>query len=626
MDNVVIYGNVFYEYSFNNGIKDGFIVNWDTITLKRNDYEDEEDGLDIDSIKKKLEELNKESINIIHFYISTLILQKTIERYNIHNIIIYLSDVNQVKVFNECLNMVKDNSYMNIEIYSVHDKNTASLNKKNRENFENKNNIIDINTCKILLSVSMFDEGVDIKECDCVMFAMPRSSETTIVQNIGRALRPYEAIDIYGKKYKKMKAYVIIPTTLYSIEDSDESVYSSKYNKIRQISDKMREDAEELVMYKRKVKHKETFINPTDNENIEELSSLIDNKIIINKEDKEDNIIEDIVSYTLTNDIKNIANNISDSFELTSGNNNIANIPLNKIRKLAKENNIINLSKLGELLKSKRIISIPHIQYKGEFICYAELLFGNNEVYNFEQAKNKIKELDLSNINEPKEWVSYCTNIFNNALDGNIIDEDELEILIHIPYNPKDYYIGEWDKDNNKNGWCDFLGKELNNTTGIEIKCNSVPIGTNAFTNISNLINDDHKKIKKFTALEWQTYNTETNLDILSEYILSEFGIKCDLEIRVLLTKKLLLDKYVINVHIPDMAYTFIPIIICQDFKIQYDKSIYDKEAFSKRTHANRKEYKYISESSKQDLINKLSNEIKIFFKNLSNINNIMTA
>ena len=41
------------------------------------------------------------------------------------------------------------------------------------------------------------------------------------------------------------------------------------------------------------------------------------------------------------------------------------------------------------------------------------------------------------------------------------------------------------------------IAKELNNTIGVEIKSNSVPIGTNALQNISNFINDDHKKIKK---------------------------------------------------------------------------------------------------------------------------------
>jgi superfamily II DNA or RNA helicase len=618
MDNEVIYGDVIYEYPFKNGIHDGFIVDWDTIMLKRNNYEDEVNGLDIDSIKKRLRDHDKETINIIHFYISALLLIKIIRRYNIHNIIVYLSDVNQVKVFHECLNMVKD-SY--IEIYSVHDKNTPSLNKRNRENFENKNKIIDTNICKILLSVSMFDEGVDIKECDCVMFAMPRSAETTIVQNIGRALRPYEATDIYGNKYIKGIAYVIIPCTIFAIEDSEESVYSSKYNKIRQISDKMREDAEENIMYKRKVKLRDEFTNPTCDESIEEMSSLIDKKIVIdnvnNKTIKEN--IETTVSNLLTDDVKKDADGILNLIGLTSGNNNVSNIALDKIRQLARANNIETLPKLGELLQCKGIFSIPHEHYKGEFICYKELLFGNDKVLDFEQAKNIIKnELDLSKITEPKEWMAYCTNVFNNALNGIITNERELDILMRIPFNPKDYYIGEWDKDNNSKGWNDFLGKELKNTTGIEVKSDYVPIGSNAFKNLSNLFNDEHIKINKYKALQWQTYDTRYNLDILKDYLLSEFGICCDLEIRVQLTKKLLLDRFIINVHIPNMEYTFVPIIIYPDCSILYDKSIYDKQMFHKRTQATRTEKKYICESSKQDLINNLNIEIKEFFKKLS--------
>jgi ERCC4-related helicase len=38
-----------------------------------------------------------------------------------------------------------------------------------------------MNVCKLLLSVSILDEGIDIKECDGVIFAMPRESESTIV-------------------------------------------------------------------------------------------------------------------------------------------------------------------------------------------------------------------------------------------------------------------------------------------------------------------------------------------------------------------------------------------------------------------------------------------------------------
>ena len=69
------------------------------------------------------------------------------------------------------------------------------------------------------------------------------------------------------------------------------------------------------------------------------------------------------------------------------------------------------------------------------------------------------------------------------------------------------------------------------------------------------------------------------------------------------------------------MAYTFIPIIIYPDCSVSYDKSIYDKEMFNKRTHATRSEKKHICESSKQELIKNLKIEIKDFFKNLSNNN-----
>jgi hypothetical protein len=66
------------------------------------------------------------------------------------------------------------------------------------------------------------------------------------------------------------------------------------------------------------------------------------------------------------------------------------------------------------------------------------------------------------------------------------------------------------------------------------------------------------------------------------------------------------------------MEFTFIPIIIYPDCSISYDKSIYDKVIFYKRTQAKRTEKKYICESSKQDLIKKLNIEIKDFFKKLS--------
>lgn len=618
MDNTVIYGNVFYEYSFKNGIKDGYIVDWETIFLKRSCYDEEQNGLDTDSIKKQLCEYDKETINILYFYISASLLIRIINKYCMHNIIVYLSDITQVKVFDACLQMIKNSSLMDIEVYSVHDKNTTSCNKCNREKFENKG-CINLSVCKILLSVSVFDEGIDIKECDCVMFATPRSSETTIVQNIGRALRKYETIDTLGNKYEKQKAYVIISTPIHEIEDSSESVYSSKYNKIRQISDKMREDDVD-VMYKRKVKVKNSLLNPTDNEEVEEKSAFIDDKITVDSQicDEQENITTKTLSTITKSEFIGIAKDIAQSFEPTSTNHSISNIPLDTIRTIARQNEIKSLSELGELLDSKKIVSIPHKNYKNEFICYAELLFGEDEVYSFEEARTKIKELDLSRITEPKEWIAYCKNVFDKALQGDIDNNEELDILMRIPYNPKDYYIEEWNKDNNSNGWIEFLGKDLINTIGIEVKCDSVPISTNAFNNISNILNNDHKKVKRFKPLEWQTYDTETRLDILKDYLYSEFGVNCTLEIRVQLNKKMLLDRFVINAHVANMDYTFIPITIYPDCSIQYDKCIYDKQLVTKRTTPIRSEKKYICEASKQALLKNLNSEIKEFFKSLS--------
>jgi hypothetical protein len=575
--------------------------------------------------------MKKEEIDSVNLRSCAKLLIKIIKKYKLRKTIVYLWNCNELSKFKKHLEDIKESCY---SILTVHSANSYIKNTENMDMFKIYN---EEDNCDILLSVGMFNEGIDLKMCDSVMFTNQKSSETCIVQNIGRALRKYEDEE-HG--YIKNKAYVIIPTAIHNPGETAASVYSSKYKTIRAISDKMREKKDTPIFYKRNPKTFNSLHSYGDDEDIVEQSNLIDNKVIcdcsiINNENKKD-IDESKNIVTINDKVKDLSNMIIEPYNIISSGSTIGNTTLEMLRELIKRYNITNIPELGKKMIEEGIIIVPHIDYKQEFISYSELFEGNDSVYDFETAKTKIKtHLNLDEINKPEEWFNFCSNHFNSALKGDIIDNDILDVLMHIPQSPSKYYIGDWknpklndenDQDDEETyGWSDFLGKSMNETTQVILINSNSKTSTTITNQLNTLVNDDRKRVEQLKRCDYNTYENKMNINNVKEYIEkyieTKFGkkIECELEIRVKLNNNLLVDAAVINVRIKtlQMSYVFIPITInIIDSSISYDEKVFIESKIDKLYKANKNKKEYINHIIKRSL-DELLNEIKQHYRNI---------
>ena len=584
MSNEDKYGKVFYEYTFCEGINDKYILDFDVIYLTDIDTNDEDNKLALEELKYIDDKQEQQEI---YFSIVAQYLLKTIDIYNLKHTLVYLSNKSKVHSLFKILNyyIKKDKLSNNVEyIISDQNKKEREFNKNNFETYDG--------TSKILLSVDIFNEGIDIPICDSILFAEERNSETVIAQNIGRALRKYNNIN-----YNKQKAYIILPTKIYTINNND-TAFSSKFKKIREICDILRElpEINNPRYFERKTKGNfKKLKNLNHDENINEESGLVDNIISINN----DNIYTNDKPY-LDEDIiikcNSISNIIFNSFEIESSNSKLSNIKLDILKKLIQKEKIIDLYTLHKYTKDNYAIDKPHLYYKSDWICYGDFLF--NKVYTYNESIEIIKSLNLDNIKSPKEWIEYYNNFIDLGFNTeySVLKDDDINILnklIYIPYDPKTYYLTDWSNDENSSGWSNFLGKELINNIAIEIISNKSSVSINASTNLKNIINQDKFIIKKLIKEEWQTFeNIKTDIQPLKEWFDKHFSIDSIIELRFRLTNTYALNNQVFNIYIKNLPLSKPPIVLTFSYKYKYDKNIYtNKNLLIKEINRDKEEY-----------------------------------
>lgn len=597
MDNEKIYGKVFYEYTFYEGIRDKYILNFEMIYL--NDLENDND---LDEFMN----YDKDEQQYLYFSSVSKILLKVIKKFNLKRILVFMSNQTKVNDMNKFLEDDIKKIDDNIQIYKIISGENKNEQKNNRKNFE----VFD-NSIKILLSVDMLNEGIDIPICDSVLFAEERNSETVIVQNIGRALRIYND---KNNKYIKDKAYIIIPTKIYNCGEQNNS-YSSKFKKIREVCDIMKEEpSNNPKYYKRTTKGNiKTFTNINEDEDIDDKSLIVDDIININESEiTDEKIKKESLFDNIDDDKKKLlddeSSKIVDTFELLSTTNNLSNITYEQFKSEIQKTKIDKLWDINEFLTQKCLpFEKPHIQFKKEWLCYGDLLY--NKTYTYEEATNIIKTLDLTNIESTKDWLDLYNNVINQALENSNIDDELLNKFIYIPYDPKTYYLEEW---NDGKDWVDFLGKELNSIIGIQIEKNNPSSTTNASSNLKNLINNDKDKVKNIIALDWQSYSNLT-LDItpLKNFIDIFFGSKCSLDIRYKVTKTFFYDKFIINIKfLPLYDYTVLA-TIDDNYKLKYDKGIYDLHNNKIIKNPKRDQEHYINNLDHRNIIDNIKLELK---------------
>ena len=543
MNNENIYGKIIYEYSFYEGIQDKILVPFSTI------YYTAKDEIPND-IKLKVMTMDKTEKQSFYFKTISELLIDNIQKYNLKYILVYLQNKDKIKIMQEKLKNIINNK-LSINIYSITSSNSQKEQNNILEKFRTPSKY-----SNILLSVAIFDEGVDEPCIDAIMFGEERYTEARIVQNIGRCLR---------LNYNKKQSYVIIPNIVYeyniNFTNTSISSYSSHYRKIREIISILNNS------YKNKFYIKSCKVKNLNTNNLDEDSDDYDK---IDRADQyileDNNISENNINYEsiIETDIK-----LSSWFIQVCTDNNINNESLKNIKTKMKEYNINSVHNYG-LIFINTPYHLLHKEFKSEWISWSHILY--DTVYSYNEAKEFISSLDKK-FNNSSEWNDYYNDILYNELNdiSNDISNDIFNNIIKIPNRVKEYYESKWID------WNDFLNS--NNTNTLVITNNSIT--NNSDKNMKILINKDSNKIK-FTAGEFNSIELTTDITPLKTYINEKLGFNCTLIPRILVNFNSIYDRICINCYriINPIKYPLI-IIWPELKKFWYDSKLLNNDIIS---------------------------------------------
>lgn len=605
MNNKYIYGNIIYEYSFSDGIKDKIIVDFETIYYTKKDDLPEEL---INEFKNK----SKEEKQNIYFRTIANFLVNIISEKKIKHILVYCGNQKKMKLIEKWVDKAIKNKNKNKKEEEKEKYNILSMigedskRKRIKTMEEYRNNKTDLN---ILLSVSIFDEGIDETCIDAVMFAEERNTESRIVQNIGRCLRTNQ---------DKKIGYVIIPNIVYEIDSENDKIdteinlsknYSSHYKQIRYVISKLKKNIKNNF-YKKLVKGDMPDISDEEeNDKIDLCDKFLKENNIINKREEinDDNI-----------------NDLSKFYKQEGTFGDISNERLEQIKLHITKNKIDTIKKWSDFSqKNKLPYLFLHNEFKTEWICWGQILSG--VTYSYDEAKQLFRNELVNKFKNSVEWVEYYNKILENELldDKNDKDNKEEKIdtnllnkIIKIPNRPQEYYKGEWID------WNDFLG--LNNIQyNAIIKDGTCSIDTKAEKNINILVNSDHQKVKYLSLGEFNDIDiSKEDKDSIKKYIDEALGINSVLQGRVSTKKNGTYDKCCIQCRIKGSKNLTPPIVIYpEENKYKYDPlSIHN---INNIADINRNKEIYIQNKKIINLFEKIINDFRdIVKKDLTNRKN----
>ena len=546
MGNKRIYGDVVYEYTFYRGFNDNppVLVPFDTI------YYVKKDEIPVD-LKKALENKTKTEKQYMYFKTISSFLIKNIKKYKLKHVLVYLQNQEKIEIMNKEIKKITDEQKIKYNINSIHSNQSKKIRADNLEKFRDKKN-----ESNILLSVGIFDEGVDEPCIDAVMFAEERNTQTRIVQNIGRCLR------IDPNNQHKKKGYVLIPNIVYEFndEDTDNEIdvkknYSSHFKTIRKIASVLHEDNKEYFY----IKYVKGDMPDESDEEENDKNELCDDYYKADIKTKNENMT-DI-------DTDNIPD-LSKYFKSECTNGDISNESLQNIKELIKKYEINSLNKYGEFARKSKIPYIYlHEEFKTEWISWGHFL--QEKSYTYTEAKEFISKKFKNKFKEPKEWIDYYCSIINNELnnkENNEITDELLIEIIKIPNRPKEYYKGDWID------WADFLSLENDATKQIGLIKTIADEQSKADKNIKVLMNNDHERIKRLIKGDYNDISLKSDLVEIKKYIDTQLDLDCILQPRVFLKNNGNFDKCCIQCRPKDNDKYTIPIIIYpEENKFKYD-------------------------------------------------------
>lgn len=499
MDNEDIYGKIFYEFTFKEGIEQNIICDFDVITFQQKDEIS-------DNTKELINSMNREEKQIYYYKTVSKFALDSINKYDLKHLLVYLPNKNKVTLFKKELEKLITEDNKKIDIFKILSEDKKSSRIESEQKFRQNGDP------KILLSVGIFNEGIDIPVIDAVLFAEERSSETTIVQNIGRCLRTL-------KDNPNKRAYVLLPNILYEYQTDNDSLknYSSRFKSIRHVIDVMKEGLPNNY-YKKYVRLEKNMFNDLDEEHgIETPEKIIEENV-------------DITFPKSNVDIENIQL-VNNYYDIKKANGKLSSTDFFKLIKLLKNNDITTLDKYKSFAEKHDIIELyPHNEFLKDFKSYAH--FFSMETFNYEEAKKFIAtKIDIK-YRDPENWSKFLSDVYkskiNNSNEYSHIDDD----IIKLPIKPKQYYLDKWDDGGKWDGYLS-IGKMDPNPI-IVATINSDTSSTNANQNIKNIINNDSTKVNILVGT-WNPFNgfDQNNLSQIKKYIDAKFGIDCTLTPRI---------------------------------------------------------------------------------------------
>lgn len=166
-----IFGEIFYKMSFNEAIEKKFITDYKiwlpSIHEDNSQLEKELSIYEIDGVMK----------GKCNFFFSCLLNNGS------KKCIIYCQDTKEIKLMIEAMNKLNEFYCLDIGMNQITSDNTEKQRKKILDDFRERDNI------KLLFSVRILDECIDIPSCDSIFITYPTKSKIRTIQRMCRCMR-----------------------------------------------------------------------------------------------------------------------------------------------------------------------------------------------------------------------------------------------------------------------------------------------------------------------------------------------------------------------------------------------------------------------------------------------------
>ena len=219
MDDIDVYGQVFYSLKFGEAVEQGLLTDYKVVVLavdaKQVDrdmqkyFKNTDGALDLDDVAKMIgcyKALIKEGLHVN-------------DHQPMKRAVSFCQSIASSKDFSKEFGKVVD-AYLsmypatsNVTCQLDHVDGTMNATEKGKKLSWLKENTED--TCRILSNARCLSEGVDVPSLDAVMFIHGRKSKVDIVQSVGRVMR---------KAPNKSLGYIIIPVVIPEGKSSEEEL------------------------------------------------------------------------------------------------------------------------------------------------------------------------------------------------------------------------------------------------------------------------------------------------------------------------------------------------------------------------------------------------------------------